>query len=182
MSESSSSIAAVRADLTEIVKAEVDRTDAGPIADTEEKRLLYRVMRRRAAIVGEIARVKSCMKAMVDGLEAMLVAVDQVYGDQCREVTAALIAGGKARSLKTPYGVAGFRKQPQALVVEDEDAIIAAVLEGTAPEDWVTTKTETSVARSKVKAKFEETGEIPPGCVVRPESDQFYMKHEGAGE
>ncbi len=161
----------------DIVREFVEPVDPGPLADTDEKKLLYRVLRVRAQVAAEIIRVKAASKAMLDELEGRLKSIDFVYEGQVADITRGLLTG-KAKSVKTPFGTVGFRKQPQKLEVEDEDKILAAVLAGDLPDEFMRTETRTTVAKSIINEAFEKTGEIPPGCVVRPECDAFYIKHE----
>jgi len=158
----------------------VEATDAGPMADTEEKRELYRILRCRARLAAELVRVKAAAESMVRQLSSQLAGIDSFYGPSLRALTRQLLLAqrGKAKSVKTPFGVVGFRHQGERLVLDDAAAILAAVDAGHLPEDLVKIETTRRPVKAALDQLYESTGEIPPGCLVQPALDAFYVKHD----
>lgn len=170
--EEQQDLAALEAEL----RAEVESMDPGELADTEEKRLLFKYVRARQRIAMEAQRVADQMKAMLRGFDSRLKGLDAFFGPPAARITRELLAGqgGKAKSIKTPFGTVGFRKQNAKLVVTDEAKLIdhCQVAEGMGDcivPDW-------KLVKSEVNAHFERTGEIPPGVEIEPETEKFYCK------
>lgn len=83
--------------------------------------------------------------------------------------------GGKKRSLDLPAGRLGFRKFPSRLVVDDEKTVLAWA-EKECPEAAVEIPAKTVLSREAVIGHYKRTGEIPPGCSVMDEKDEFFVK------
>ncbi len=156
------------------IKREVESTDPGTLPLTEDEKLLYRVLRRRGNILAEIERIKTCSAAMIAQLESKLNGIEYVYGPAIESITRHMLAGRKERSIKTAFGVVGFRKVPENIDITDENALKDAIEKGYQPKDMV--KLVVSIVKSAVVSHFKKTGEIPPGCEVKAEMDKFYIK------
>ncbi|HMP08366.1 MAG TPA: host-nuclease inhibitor Gam family protein, partial [Lacipirellulaceae bacterium] len=144
----------------------------GPSGDEGEARFNFFVRMVKSiddeeARVDEMySRIKADLARKRDGLQWTLGNFAEDYVR--RRLT------GKSRSIKTMWGVAGFRRKPAILAVVDADAVLAACDRGELPPDCIRIKRE--VAKAALDAVYERLGEIPPGCEVRPASDKFYVK------
>ncbi len=155
------------------VLAEVEAIDVGQLARDEDERLLHRYCRRRQQLTAEITRVKEQTAAMLRDLERQVESLDWCLRGRVEEITRSRLTG-RTRSVKTPWGTVGFRKHPTGIEVADEAAVIEAVLSGDLPNDVTRTKVE--VSKSALNEVFRSTGEVPPGCDLVPERDDFYVK------
>lgn len=79
---------------------------------------------------------------------------------------------GKAKSRKLHHGQIGWRKTGGNVSVKDEAATLAWAKEH-APQ---VVRLSEAVVVAGVKRHFAQTGEVPPGCDVEPERDEFYAK------
>ncbi len=159
----------------EASEVDLESVDAGPLAVTDDERLLFRYVRRAAQLEAEMVRVKECAAAMMHDLQAKRDGLEFVYGGMAAQIARNMLKG-KSRSIKTPFGTAGFRKSAARLVVLDADAIKAAVANGELPEAVVKKVETVNVVKAELDRLHELTSEIPPGCELKPESDTFYVK------
>jgi hypothetical protein len=150
----------------DFIRAQVETADPGPLAQDEETRLLYRYLRIRAQAVAELTTLKDQMAAMVRSAESRVKSLDYVYSEFAARITAAKIAGGKSKSLKTPFGTVGFRAQRAALVVVD-----AAMV----PVAFKTLKQDVVVNKVALNEHWQTTGEVAPGCDVTDARETFYL-------
>jgi hypothetical protein len=84
---------------------------------------------------------------------------------------------GKVKSIKTPFGIAGFCTTNARLEVTDDAKLIAAAQ--LAPVDdplKAAIRVKVEVSRSGVNEYFKTTGDVPAGTEVVPESEKFYVK------
>lgn len=161
---------------------DVNATDPGSIADnrTEEEQLLHQVMRRRASLEAELRLLKEQTAAMIRETQNRLAALDYVYRPILEEIAARMIEGKKSKSIKTPFGVVGFRARPAHIEIVDENAIYAAAIDPNAklPDDIVRRKIEISINKEVINSLWKEANIVVPGCEIVPESETFYMRHE----
>lgn len=78
----------------------------------------------------------------------------------------------KGKSVKTPAGSYGMRKVPGGLFVDD-DAKATAWAREHRPH---LVERITTYKLDKAGLKREPLDETPPGCVVRPDEERFYVK------
>jgi hypothetical protein len=97
------------------------------------------------------------------------------YGGELASWVEKQTAGGKRRSVALPAGVAGFRKQPQRVLVEDEAAVIAWA-KTAHPELVVTVPATERIAKADLALVVKTTGEVPEGVRFSEERDEFYVK------
>jgi hypothetical protein len=153
----------------DMIRDEVDATDAGTEDVDENTLLLHRFLRRRAAAVAELARVKENNERIERALAGKVKGIDFVYQATVAAIVAQKIEGTKSKSVKTPWGVAGFRTVAAKVEVTDMDKFIT-----TAPETLLRRKVEPNmVAISEV---VKTSGEVPTGCVIRDAEERFYAK------
>jgi phage host-nuclease inhibitor protein Gam len=88
----------------------------------------------------------------------------------------ALLGGGKKKSRSFVHGVIGWRSSQERLEVTDKDAL-AAWLE-TQPVERGLYRTKVEPEMAAIQALYQTTGEIPPGCDIKPETDMPYVKAE----
>ncbi len=156
------------------LRAEVASLEPGPVK-AEDEALLHRVTRKLARLADEQGRALAWYEHECRRIARERAGVLYLYRSHAEATVARLLAGKKARSLRTPWGTAGFRLQPARLVVEDEATVVQAWEKLALPREAVTVKTVTAVSRSELQRLYATTGEIPPGCTVRPERDEFYI-------
>lgn len=97
------------------------------------------------------------------------------YGPQLMDYVRQRIetAGGRRKSLSLPAGVAGFRRTPARLVVDDEAAVIAWANE----HHPQLLRTLQRLRRPAFHEHIQQTGEVPEvGVHIEPEREKFYIK------
>lgn len=156
------------------VKAEAEALDVGELPASEDERMLYQYLRRRSQIQSEIERVSENAKAMISALASKLNGLDYVYKAQAAAVVSAMLADKKAKSIRTPFGMAGYRKSNVSVELVDEDRLISEAESNLDLMELVRVRKE--VNKAAVVEFFRRTGEVPPGCEVVPEKEQFYVK------
>jgi phage host-nuclease inhibitor protein Gam len=154
------------------LRAEAESADPGPLAQDDDTRTFYRYLRIRAQAVAELTTLKDQMAAMVRSAESRVKSLDYVYSEFAARVTAAKLAGGKSKSLKTPFGTVGFRTHKPLPVVLDEAAAIAA-LRKLNQQQCLTTKT--SIVKAALNDYVASTGEVPDGVDITEGGDVFYL-------
>lgn len=159
------------------VKAELEAEPLDHVARNDMEAQLFRYVRRRTGLEGEKARLKESMARMIADVDSRICGLDYVYETICMETTKSLLVG-KARSIKTPYGIAGFRKKTARIVVVSEEPIVHAWELGMLPREAI--KQETVTTNKPVldilTDLYEKTGEIPEGCQLIEARDAFYVK------
>lgn len=154
--------------------AELSTTAIGNIpSDPEEARFL-RFLRTRSRISAEIDRIKSNSQAMIRDLERRLEAVDFVCMNDAKEYVSRQLAGKKVKSVKTPFGRAGFRTLRGGISLEDEKALLIAA-ESKLEYLGLVVQPPPVPSKTAINKYFEETGDVPPGCVPIDPSEKFYV-------
>jgi phage host-nuclease inhibitor protein Gam len=149
----------------EEVQRETAALDVGNFAHSEAERDLHRYLRRRGQLEAEKTHIKDQVAAMLRGIESKIAALDWVFGPSAEATVRQLLGDGKAKSVKTPFGTAGFRTVPAGLVVTDESKL---------PDDAF--RTVRQVDKAGIVAKFKETGEVVAGCEIKPAEERFFVK------
>jgi phage host-nuclease inhibitor protein Gam len=85
-----------------------------------------------------------------------------------------LLKGGKKKSRSLPHGTVGWRKAGGGLEVKDSKALLEWA-KGQPPELGLV-RTKEEPAMSEVQKLHKETGEVPPGTDVKPETEELYVK------
>ena len=97
------------------------------------------------------------------------------YGQQLIDWVTRRISeqGGRRKSVCFPAGVAGFRHEPEKLIVENEQAVI----EWAKANNLKITSTIERLCKSDLNAHVKATGELPD-CGVRLEAskERFFVK------
>lgn len=163
----------------EQAEADIAAANPGPLATDERLTTLYRYMRARAALEAEIDQVKAGTAYMLGELQNRLTNLETVFGGPVAAIVQTMITD-KKRSVKTPWGIAGFRKHPARLVVVDEQAIIKAVEYGRLPPAAIQTVSTVKVVKAVLDNLYERDGEVPPGCEEKEAEDVFYTKGSDA--
>jgi hypothetical protein len=166
--EAAPAIEAIDADA---IRAEVAALDIEGYGETEDERTLARYLRRRAQLADERQRVSDWYERRMKSLESQERGVDFVMGAMAADITRRMVAGGKKKSVSTPWGTAGFRTTAARLVIADPDRLIAAAAKH--PE-WV--RVEKKPVHAMVNEYFKATGEIPAGCEMTAEQEKFFTK------
>jgi hypothetical protein len=171
---------AIREEMAEFdaeqIRSEIAAVDIGNLAKDEDEAILLRYLRRRSQVQAEITHIAEQTKALLRTLENRVKALDYVYLGQVEAIARKKITG-KVKSLKTPFGVVGFRSNPGGIFVEDEAKLIEEAT--LAPDDSPLKKMyelSPKVKRAEVTAHFKASGEIPPGCNVKDSEERFYVK------
>lgn len=154
--------------------AELSSTAIGNIpTDPEEARFL-RFLRTRSRISAEIDRIKLNSQAMLKDLERRLEAVDFVCMNDAKEYVARQLAGKKIKSLKTPFGRAGFRTLKGGISLEDPKALVIAA-ESRLEYIGLVIQRPPEPSKTAINEYFLKTGDVPPGCVPVDPSEKFYV-------
>lgn len=153
------------------VQSEVTAADAGPLPQTEDMALLYRVLRVRARLTAEAARIREMADQMARQLESRVAGIDYQYGRVLEQVVRDELARTrvKAKSIKTPFGTAGFRTSPAKIEVVDELLVRGAGFVRIVPE-------QREVDRAALAAYVKETGDVPNGAKVVDGHENFFLK------
>lgn len=165
----------------EVVKAEIENDSLeGNVPADVEVATLHRYIRAKNRINAERDRVKEQVKIIMDSLERKERNLDYVFGTFASDVTSRLISVTKAKSHKTPWGTAGFRKVNANVIVEDKEALIQAVIAEHGRDPTSGLAQALVMKPDIVKAKLNEyvlgTGDLVAGVSVTPEHDKFYVK------
>jgi hypothetical protein len=158
------------------VAAEVEAADPGPLAQTDLEQRLHKRLCVWASRKAKLDTLKKQCAAMIRRAEADLEDWERMYRTECAAMTQTLLAGGKRKSLITPYATVGFRTSPQRLFVSDPEALLLAWRDGMIPDDCVRVRHEASL--SGCQKVFKECGEIPSGCDVDPEREVFFVREQ----
>lgn len=117
---------------------------------------------RRAAIITNLDAMEKVVQRRLDWLEASNLSDLDAW---CRHRT----AGGKSRSVRTPYGTVGLRKLPARVEITDHEAAIAWA-EANDPDRVVVTKRLHS-------AGLATREDLPADAfTVVPPSDRCYVR------
>lgn len=104
------------------------------------------------------------------------------FGGRIREYAelhrAELLGGGKKKSRKLLHGTVGWRSKGGGLSVTDAEALLAWAR--AQPVEAEVLRIKEDPALKAIKALFEATGEVPDGCDVEPETEEFNLKAEAA--
>ena len=157
----------------EEIRAELHGVDIGDFAAGDIEADVFRFLRRRAQIEGEIARIQAYCDGMIRSLEGRLKGLDYLYLGMAKEYAKSRLAG-KSKTVKTPFAVLAFRTVPARVdVVNPQELIDAAA----AKLDYMSLiRVKEEVSRSAVAEYFKSTGELPPGCDLKPASESFSIK------
>lgn len=156
----------------ETLRAQVESADPGPMATDDDTRLLYRYLKCRMYAVAELTTLKEQTAAMIRSAEAKVKGLDYFFGEAAARITAAKIAGGKSKSLKTPFGTVGFRAHKPLPVVLDEAAAIAALRKLNQPQCLAT---RTTIVKAALNDYVASTGEVPDGVDITEGGEHFYL-------
>lgn len=165
-------------DELDAIRDDVGYTDVGTFATTDDERTLHRYVKRLTSLADERTRLVEQTASMLASIDSKAKGIEYVYAGLVQDITRRLLAAqhGKAKSIKTPFGTVGFRRQAAKLVVIDELQVIAEAGGNVAMAGVVETVTEVRLSKSKLNEYFVVTGEIPPGTEVVPERENFFCK------
>jgi hypothetical protein len=97
------------------------------------------------------------------------------FGQQLLDYTRLKIAsaGGRRKSVSLPAGTIGFRTEPEKLVMDDEQAVIAWAKQ----HNPALVTTIEKLSKSALNEHLEKTGEIPDaGAHLEPAREKFYVR------
>lgn len=149
------------------IERETNAIDIGGYGDTDNERLLARYLRRMGQLNDEAKRLKEWHERLKSRIEAQRKGLEYVYSALAEQAARELLVGSKRKSISTPWGTAGFRKQAAKLIVQDEAKVLAN-------EAFVRVKKELN--KTALNEHFKSTGDVPDGCDVEPECEKFYAK------
>lgn len=133
-----------------------------------------RLNETQAMLDAELARIARRGEEILEPLARRLEFFRSAFGEQLQEWAREEVAGGKQKSVKLLHGKVGFRKSPDALIVDDEAAAIAYAdmmkldgavrksLSRTVVKDWL---------KQRCDAEFA-------GCHIESGGDKFYIDVE----
>ena len=133
-------------------------------------------MRLHTRYTDELKRAKEMYERICNELQNKIRGLDFVHERSVAETVSRMTANGKSRHVKTPFGVAGFRRQGERLTVVSDDLLLEAVAKGDAPENTIKPVTTTRPDMEQIKQHFAATGELLAGCTMTEAFDKFYVK------
>ena len=119
-SDADESDAGLAARDVDFIKGQVETTDPGPIATTEDEKILYRYLRVRQLVATERQRIADQVQMMLRAMDNRLEGLDYVYVTIAADIVRRMLEGQKTKSVKTPFGTAGFRKGATCLEIVSE--------------------------------------------------------------
>lgn len=116
------------------------------------------------------ARIKAQYDAALKEVDREKAFFEGRFGSQLRDWAASALEGQeKKKSVRLETGTVGFRSISAGLEIEDKDK----ALEWAADYCPLAVKVETSLLKTPINELFDQTGEVPPGCVHREASEKF---------
>jgi phage host-nuclease inhibitor protein Gam len=79
---------------------------------------------------------------------------------------------GQKKTLRLPDGTLGYRRKGLLLNIEDKEATLEWC-RGNLPE---AVRVREDVLKTPLNEWVKETGEVPPGCEIKPGGDEFYVR------
>lgn len=131
------------------------------------KRLRDEIRQNEDLASAEIDRIKAWLEQANFGLQKQV----EYRQDQLHQIALAYDFGDR-KSRTLPYGTFGFRRRPLRVDVVDEDA----VREWCRKEGVLKTQVKETYSKRDLKACVETRGEVPDGCEVVPETDEFFTR------
>ena len=128
------------------------------------------VLSKHAAINAKRDLLKKQFDAMNAEIDANERFLEWRFGKQLEGWARQNLPSGK-KSVKLLTGTLAFRKVSESLEVVDEAALMSWA-QGDCPEAYKVKMVET-IDKKVVKEHWKKTGEIPPGCDIKPESESF---------
>lgn len=162
-------------ELAAAMQLEYDETDAGT-KDAGHLEPVYRYIRLRNRLTDELERLKAQTAVMLRQAQARIDSLDWVKRLETEQIVTAHLDGSKKRSVTTPWGTCGFRKQPERLVVDDEQYMIDQIHLGHLPDRILKVTTTERIGKTELADYWKGTGEIPDGCTLQTETQRFYVK------
>jgi len=163
-------------DAEQAVPAELERFDVGFLAKDNEDAMFLRVLGLLNRYDEEMDRFMGNADKVLRRMQARRTWLWDQYHRWLEYYTRQQLGDGKVRSVQTPFGVAGFRKQPAKLVVQDMAALKDAWTAGQLPTHLLEHRVIEHLDKDGLNELYKHTGEIPPGCVVEEEHDRFYVR------
>lgn len=163
-------------ELASQVGEELAAMDGDPAVDDEQVDLLHRYVRLRRHYAADLEAIHRQYDRLRSRAVAKLDALDARYGPQAAAVAKALIhaAGGRRKSIDTPWGRAGFRAGRDKLIVADDQAF-ARWAEAHGHGELVQRKETLAVDKKATLALIQSNGEELPGVMVEEATDRFYV-------
>lgn len=158
------------------LRLETEAMEVGEFPQNEDMALVCKYMKHRHRLMSEAERIKEQMGKMLAAIDSSLNGLDYVYLAQVAAIIGNLIHGQKQKSIKTPWGTLGFRKQNRHLAIADEAILLACCKNNPNPLMWDLIVTTESISKQKLNEHFEKTGELPDGVELIPECEKFYAK------
>lgn len=153
--------------------APVDTETAARLAADRWLRVLAGLERQHAAAKAEYAAYTAHLALMHEQRIAPLLRAADYARAQLADLFR-FIPTGKAKSVKLLNGTLGTRHHEAHLFVREAAAALGwAKMRAVGAHFW-RTKTVESPDREALETYARDTGEIPPGCELAPERDDFY--------
>ena len=155
--------------------ADVDGADLLAYEPTDyNDRTLCAYLRQCQQIESETARVKQQMEAMLAALGSRRSRLDWLYLPEVQRIVDERLRGKKAKSIKTPWGTAGYRTLQPKLEIMDVTKLLAAA--DTRPEMNYLIVVQRSIGQAKLNDFFKTTGELPDGVDLIPKREKFFAE------
>lgn len=155
------------------LRATTDAIDVGDFPKNDEMRTLCRFLRHRASLCAEAETIKEQMASMLKSIESRLKGLDYVYLPIVEPIVQKMLEGQKAKSIKTPWGNAGYRTLQQKLEIIDEDRLMRVADMVPAMAGVVFTPPR-AISKANLNDYFKTTGDLPDGVELTPKQEKFY--------
>jgi len=162
---------------TEAVQDEFDELGELSPDDGADVALIDRVLRMISRRQDEILRIKAYADREMPRLKREIESITGWMGPRVEDAVSRLVHGGKIKSVRRPWGVAGFRNRSKPVLVADpNDADALADWCKTNLPDGVHLGTPAASLQKEVIASYiQGGGECPLATIKQPGVD-FYMR------
>lgn len=149
------------------INSELEAAKPGTDDRTPEDRDLHRMLWLIFHTQSELEALQEWTGQRIRQLQSRVNFLKQAFSPRLEEIARMKLVG-KAKSVKTPFGVIGFRAQPTTLNVVDEAVVLKM-------PDFVRIPPP-QVNKKALNEHFDTTGEVPDGCEVILGGEKFYVK------
>lgn len=163
---------------------EVEELDVGPLPQHEAElialgdMLLQRLgqsQRERAANAAALKIQQASLAAAYEELDAPMALRERRIETELERILGALPLNGK-KSRKLAFDELAYRTIGARLVVVDEGALRAAASKADSTLAELYEEQPAQLNKRALNDRFKGSGEIPPGCVLVSERQEFYAK------
>lgn len=157
------------------LRLETEALEVGDFPKTDDMATLCKYLRHRQRLESEAERIKEQMQAMLKTLKSRLDGLDYVYMPIVAPIVSKMLASQKSKSIKTPWGTAGYRTVPDGLNITDEARLI--VQADVQPElKHLIVCPPRYISKSELNQYVKKTGDLPDGVETVAAHEKFFVK------